>query len=161
MADGDTTSDGNQQSTGVQRAAGLKEQYDSLSQAGILKVFYGTTTLEAEIFAFKENEKLMRRAYHEQHPQSDDKWDALSAKAAESDKLQRALLFSNALHDQESTFDLGKGDFSQDLAFELENNPTEKFTVPKYIRDGIDILLSPLLNEINTAVEVDTSEETE
>jgi putative ATP-dependent endonuclease of OLD family len=144
LTDGDTDSSGSH--PGVDRAKKILKDYDSYVKSDVLSVEYGLTTLEAELFAHQENEELMRKAFIQQHPNSGPNWDVLSAEASGEASSKRALLFSEAIHGHGTyTLDLGKGDFSQDLAALIDLNIDQKFTVPEYISDALTNMIKPLL----------------
>lgn len=144
LTDGDTDSSGLH--PGVDRANKILKDYDSYVRSGVLSVQYGSTTFEAEMFAHEENEALMKKAFIQQHPKSGSSWDALSSEASGKNSSERALLFSEAIHGRgANTLDLGKGDFSQDLATLIDLNIDQKFIVPEYISEAISIMVKPLL----------------
>lgn len=144
LTDGDTNSSGLH--PGVDRVNKILKDYDSDVQSGVLSVQYGSTTFEAEMFAYAENEELMKKAFIQQHPRSESSWDALSSEASGKSSSERALLFSEAIHGRgANTFDLGKGDFSQDLAALIDSDIDRKFTVPEYISEAISIMVKSLL----------------
>ena len=98
-----------------------------------LVVAVGGTTLEAELFAAVENEELLREAFRAQHPQSLDKWDALSIDGEAPD--QRARRFSDAL--KAKTLDLGKGDFAHVIAELIHESAGAGFSTPTYLEAAI------------------------
>jgi putative ATP-dependent endonuclease of OLD family len=144
LTDGDTDSSGSD--PGADRAKKIREDYDSYVKSDVLSVECGPTTLEAELFAYQENEVLMKEAFIQQHPRSESSWDALSNEALGKDSSERALLFSEAIHGRGANkLDLGKGDFSQDLAALIDLREDKKFIVPKYISNALTNMIEPLL----------------
>lgn len=161
FTDGDLKVDenGEQSSPGIERVKSLRQKYSKFSES-VLTIHNGDTTLEAELFSYKENEKLMKNAFLQQHPNSQERWEKI-CKVAGSDTKQRALSFSDALHGRGSeTIDLGKGDFAQDLAEELDSKPETPFTVPEYLKKGIAELLDPLFDKEHSDI-ADSSEVTD
>jgi putative ATP-dependent endonuclease of OLD family len=110
-----------------------------------LKVFVGTRTLEADLFAERGNEALLREAFLELHKNSGDTWDAVAVAAAEMAAEERAGLFGDAIKtkskaDGKLALNIGKGDFAQIVAegaIALDQSGISRLSVPPYIENAI------------------------
>lgn len=120
----------------------FKEEFES----GVLSVHVGRQTFEADLFGESANEEILKKAHHEMHPNSDDKWASLIKDVGE-DPDDRAKKFSDALKAKKGGLDIGKGDFSQLIAEAIEDDQidTSDFGVPQYIREAIDWICMDVL----------------
>ena len=118
---------------GEGRKARYEAAFANAMASGVLKVFVGATTLEADIFSETSNESLLRKVFGVLHPRSLPKWDTMST-AAPIDKNGRANHFAHQL--ENDSLDIGKGDFAHLLAEALCDNSTG-FIVPEYLQLAI------------------------
>jgi putative ATP-dependent endonuclease of OLD family len=110
-----------------------------------LEVFVGTRTLEADLFAQKNNEAILRKAFLELHKLSATSWDAVAEAAKNMTPAARADFFGDAIKttskaEGKLSLNIGKGDFAQVVAEgALLTNElgTMPLTVPSYIVDAI------------------------
>jgi len=115
---------------GQDRKTTYEADWATQVEAGILTIAVGTHTMEADLFAKKENDTLLKAAYLGVHPKSAKKWEAVAA----GDDAGRGLRFRDALND--GSLEIGKGDFSQIVAEALADQ-AEGFVVPGYLEDAI------------------------
>ncbi|SDS81280.1 ATP-dependent nuclease [Microterricola viridarii] len=110
-----------------------------------LEAFVGTRTLEADLFAQKDNETILRTAFLELHKLSATSWDALAEAAKDMSPAERADLFGDAIRttrkaEDKLSLNIGKGDFAQVVAegaLLASEAGTVPLTVPPYIVDAI------------------------
>lgn len=129
---------------GARRASKYEKAFDSMSAQGVLGTFVGTRTLEADLFALRENEAIMRTAFLALRRKSSKRWDALAAAAAGLGLEERAELFATALKTKPSSLkpslNIGKGDYSQLLiesALESVRRKTQELVLPTYLELAI------------------------
>ncbi|NVM96958.1 ATP-dependent nuclease [Arthrobacter wenxiniae] len=137
-----TDSDGG---AGEGRRDTYREAFSDSVNLKQLEVFVGTRTLEADLFAQKDNEAILRTAFLELHKLSETSWNAVSVAAKDMPPAGRADLFGDAIKttskaDGKLCLNIGKGDFAQVVAEGalLANEAgTKPLTVPSYIVDAI------------------------
>ena len=144
VTDGDITK--NQESLGQARKARIENNFSAHVAAGVLKVFCGYTTLEADIFAAGESEPLFRQAHAELHPRSTPKWDDFIAELNENSN-DRAKAFAEAIRPKSKKLDLAKGDFAQIIAEALESPGGAEIGVPEYLEQAIAFILQDFMPE--------------
>jgi len=92
-----------------------------------LKVFTNSLTLEHELF-LAGNARILKRAFLNLHPRSEEKWSNEIEQAAEEERAMNFLkLFTNTR--------TRKGDYAQQLADLIEEE--NDFKVPSYLKNAI------------------------
>jgi putative ATP-dependent endonuclease of OLD family len=118
--------------------------FQRYAQEGVLQVYVGTSTLEADLFAEHENEEILKSAFLTMHPRSAAKWDAVATPAL-TDKAERAKRFHKAIAGEKKEIDLGKGDFAHILSELLDDvESATGFVVPAYLAGAIRGILLPV-----------------
>lgn len=118
-----------------------------------LEIFVGGNTLEAELFSFVDNEPLLKKAYLDMHPRSEQKWDDLFSTLGSNPK-ERAEAFAKAIKKKDGEIDLGKGDFAQLVCEASATRVAEggnPFAIPEYLADAITSLLQAVDSTGDTA----------
>ena len=145
------------------QGARRKSRYDTLFadhvKAGILAVYHGKTTLEADLFALEENEEILKKTFLKLHPRLMGKWDALFADVG-SDPQKRAAAFAKEIRGKTGGLDLGKGEFAQLVSEGIRKE--SKLAVPDYVHNAIDGLVAtlnrPTTPEDESAENIETAE---
>lgn len=113
---------------GLTAGANRKRIYDEMAEgsgaAAICATYINDYSLETELL-IAGNHDVLKAAYIEVHPQSEDKWDKAVAHTGDDLAASMHALF----------METRKGDFAQVLAQRIEDG--EKFEVPKYLSDAI------------------------
>ncbi|RUQ08954.1 ATP-dependent endonuclease [Curtobacterium sp. HSID17257] len=129
---------------GARREKTYRELFSSLSARGVLGVFVGSRSLEADLFAIRENEPILRSAFVALRTKSAARWDALSAAAAGLQPDARADVFAAALKTKPSSskpsLDIGKGDYSQlviESALKSAKRSSQALALPPYLERAI------------------------
>nr|WP_272943377.1 AAA family ATPase [Salinibacterium sp. PAMC 21357] len=130
---------------GHKRRAVYRKTFPDAVDHQQLEVFVGIRTLEADLFAQKGNETILRTAFLRLHKLSAAHWDAVSAAAEGLPAGERADLFGNAIKtsgkaEGNLSLDIGKGDFAQVVAegaLLASKQGTTTLTVPAYIAEAI------------------------
>jgi len=126
---------------GLLRKMTYKASFEAAHVSGVLRVEVGVRTLEADIFAYEENEVFLKGAFLQLHPRSVDKWQALSLSVIGKSQTDRAAVFAQAIsagkaESGEYKLDLSKGDFAHLVAEAIVKNPAT-FKVPPYLQNAI------------------------
>lgn len=130
---------------GQRRRTEYREAFPGPVDLKQLDVLVGTRTLEADLFAQKDNEAILRTAFLELHKLSAPSWDALAEAAKDMSPTERADLFGEAIKTTSKTegklsLNIGKGDFAQVVAegaLLATEAGTKPLTVPSYIVNAI------------------------
>lgn len=143
ITDGDTT---DTTTPGLDRKVKYEAAYRDAVDTGILQIFVGEYTLEADLFGPIENDPILRKSWTEVHSRSEAKWEAVIA-ATSGDEALRSKCFRQAMRDED--LDIGKGDFAQVIADALETDGKISFKVPSYIEAAINgVLLTEVLEDL-------------
>jgi putative ATP-dependent endonuclease of the OLD family len=121
LPDGDKT-------PGESRKEALTKIANDLKTSSALEVFINTYSLESEL-VLAGNSDMLKAVYLEQHPRSEEKWNAAIAKNGSEQAVEIQKLFETTR----------KGDSAQLLAERIIAG--EAFQVPGYIKDAIDALV--------------------
>ena len=141
---------------GADRKKAYETKFATAVAQNILHVCVGQYTLEADLFGYKTNEKIMRDAYLEIHPLSVGKWDDVVTGAGHTVE-ERSAKFRQAMRDE--TIDIGKGDFAHLIAEAIEaplkdGEVAAEFTTPAYIEEAIKaVIIEPQAASTATTVE--------
>lgn len=130
---------------GENRRNAYRDSFSDPVRLKQLEVFVGTRTLEADLFAQKDNEAILRTAFLELHKLSETSWCAVAEAAKDMTPTERANLFGDAIKttskaEGEFCLNIGKGDFAQVVAEGalLANVAgTQPLVVPPYIVEAI------------------------
>jgi putative ATP-dependent endonuclease of OLD family len=126
----------NQSDDDASKAANRKDQLEALATAlgasQRLTVAEATYTLEADLLGEAANKPVLKAAYLQQHPRSEEKWDAIADADDPAKELYRAL-------GKDKKF-FSKGEFAHDIALAVRDG--EYFVVPQYLRDAITGVLT-------------------
>jgi hypothetical protein len=124
---------------GAARRDRYVELFFSEVEADALSIYVGTSTLEADILAFKANEELLKGCYLELHPNSSAKWNSIVSSAPEEYSGRAQYFYDYMNKDRESErLNFGKGEFAQILAERLTDPEVARtFQIPSYIQTGL------------------------
>ncbi len=113
---------------GLTAGANRKQIYDKLATdvgaSTICETFINDYSLETELLN-AGNQDVLKAAYLEVHPQSEEKWDTVVAHTGDDLAIQMHTLFKETR----------KGDYAQVLAQKIEDG--EQFLVPIYLSNAI------------------------
>lgn len=157
VTDGDLTKNGN--SPGQARKARIEANFKPKVTGGVLGIFCGLTTLEADIFAAEGSEPILRAAHTKLHPRSTKKWDDFVA-SLEGNSTDRAKSFAKAIRAKSGEIDIAKGDFAQIVAEALESSEAAELGLPTYLKQAIAFILHGFLpNDLVESSESATTED--
>jgi putative ATP-dependent endonuclease of OLD family len=125
---------------GEERKAKYLELPFVSSKPGILEVFVGDSTLEADLLA-AGNEAVMKDIYLGIHSRSAEKWDRIIGKAPTESLAERSDYFRKKIDPGTAAsdrLDFSKGEFAHRLAEKLMSQEVAAaFVVPAYLKNAI------------------------
>lgn len=131
--DGEETEENAAEPVLTNRRADLEATAAALGAADQLFVAEAPHTLEADLLEPAGNDAVLGAAYLKQHPKSRKHWKAIM------EAEDPVVAFYRKLGNKQTKF-LGKGEFAHDVAIAIERG--EPFTVPRYLRQAIEQVLS-------------------
>ncbi|WP_217896026.1 TOPRIM nucleotidyl transferase/hydrolase domain-containing protein, partial [Leucobacter sp. 7(1)] len=157
ITDGDPTKQGPLQ--GEARKLRLEERFRRHVDLGVLSVHRGETTLEADLFGAPGNESLLKAAFLELHPRSEEKWDSF-IEGLGADSAERASAFAKAIRQVKGGIDIGKGDFAQLLAEATVLPDSKPISLPDYLEEAMCAILNGFLPVSEQLFDGEASEDT-